>query len=242
MRVNRLFVEQSLVPGRPLTLNPAATRYLTQVLRLRAGDAVRVFNGDGREFHAALSQVTRSGAVLAVGELAHEEPPARLRPHLWLGISRGERMDFALQKAVELGVASILPLHTRRSMVKLDGERERKRLAHWRGVIVSACEQSGRCRLAELQPPAALEERIAEPRGLALLLDPEATESLPQLTPSTADLTLLIGPEGGLTPEERALARASGFVGVRLGPRILRTETAPLAALAALQVLWGDYR
>lgn len=242
MRVSRLFVDQPLAPGQTLTLDAAASHYLNQVLRLRGGAAVILFNGDGREYHAALTGLSRQGAILQVERAGRSEPPSALRPHLWLGISRGERMDYALQKAVELGVSSITPLDTPRSVVKLDGGREQKRLEHWRGVILSACEQSGRCRLPELHPPARLADRLGSQRGLGLLLDPLAALSLPALAPPAADLTLLIGPEGGLTPQERAAAVAAGFQAIRLGPRILRTETAPLAALAAIQVLWGDFR
>lgn len=242
MRVSRLYVDQPLQPGRTLTLDAAASQYLTRVLRHRVGDAVQLFNGDGREYAAVLAGSRREAASVAIGAVTREEPAAQLRAHLWLGISKGERMDYALQKAVELGVSSIAPLYTERSQVKLSGAREQRRLAHWRGVIVSACEQCGRCRLPELHPPTLAATHPLQPRGLGLLLDPRATATLPDLPPPTGDVTLLVGPEGGLTPQEDEAARAAGFQSVRLGPRILRAETAPLAALAALQVLWGDLR
>jgi 16S rRNA (uracil1498-N3)-methyltransferase len=242
MRVSRLYVDQPLQPGDTLTLDAAASQYLTRVLRRRVGDAVQLFNGDGREYLAVLAGARREAASVSVGAVSREEPAAALRSHLWLGVARGERMDYSLQKAVELGVSSLTPLYTERSQVKLNGDRERRRLEHWRGVIVSACEQCGRCRLPELRRPTPLRDHDLQPLGLGLLLDPQADTALPALPAPAGDITLLIGPEGGLTPQEAAAARTAGFHGVRLGPRILRAETAPLAALAAIQVLWGDLR
>jgi 16S rRNA (uracil1498-N3)-methyltransferase len=150
-------------------------------------------------------------------------------------------MDFAIQKSVELGVHAITPLHTERSLVQLEGERLKKRLEHWQGVVVSACEQSGRARIPRLRTPVPLDDWLStHPQGL--LLFHGAEHSLADLPPPGEDLNLLIGPEGGLSEAERGRALAAGFSAVRLGPRILRTETAPLAALAAIQVLWGDLR
>ncbi len=157
------------------------------------------------------------------------EPEPPLAIALAVGVSRGERMDFVIQKAVELGVAGILPLLTERSVVRLDAERADRRHAHWRGVLVAACEQSGRRRLPVLEPAVAWRAWTLPADGMRLLLDPSAEASLPMLAAPRGRVTLLVGPEGGFTP-------------VRLGPRILRTETAPLAALAAIQALWGDLR
>ena len=151
-------------------------------------------------------------------------------------------MDFTVQKAVELGVASITPLLTERSVVRLDGVRLEKRLRHWRGVLIAACAQSGRRQLPSLFPPQPLPRWIAtEPRG-GLLLDHRFDRLLTDIPPPSESISLLIGPEGGLTDRERDMAHQAGLTGVRLGPRILRTETAPLASIAAIQALWGDYR
>jgi 16S rRNA (uracil1498-N3)-methyltransferase len=177
--------------------------------------------------------------LTAVGE---PEPPAPLAIHLGLGVSKGERMDFALQKAVELGVSSIAPLFTERSVVRLSGDRLGKREAHWRGVVIAACEQSGRRRLPALHPARSLETWLSQAHPFPLLLHHRGGLPLPSLPPPGASLSLLIGPEGGLADGERSHAEHAGFASVRLGPRILRTETAPLAALAVVQALWGDLR
>ncbi len=218
-------------------------RHLQQVLRLQPGDLVVLFNGrDGRDYQARLTRIDRRGAEVEILEAGAEELPPALELHLALGISRGERMDWALQKAVELGVAGIQPLFTLRTQVRLQGERLEKRLAHWRGVILSACEQSGRRLLPDLEPPRKLDSWLQQTTGPVLLLDPRAARPLPKLPSPGERVTFLVGPEGGFDEKERHLAYACGCTGVRLGPRILRTETAPLAALAAAQALWGDFR
>jgi 16S rRNA (uracil1498-N3)-methyltransferase len=167
---------------------------------------------------------------------------APLDIHLAIGISRGERMDYALQKAVELGVGRITPLFTERAQVELAGARLQRRQDHWRGIIIGACEQSGRRRLPRLSEMASYQHWLASHEGGGLLLDPEAPQALAGIADPGSVVTLLVGPEGGLSPRERTLARARGFQGVQLGPRILRTETAPLAAIAIIQALWGDLR
>jgi 16S rRNA (uracil1498-N3)-methyltransferase len=215
---------------------------VTQVLRLHRGDALCLFNGDGRDYAATLSSAGRQGATARLTAAGEPEPASTLRTHLWFGISKGERMDYALQKAVELGVTSLTPVQTVRTVVRLQGDRMERRLAHWRGVMINACEQSGRSTLPQLRAPLTLPDLLADRPRNGLLLDPRAARSLPDLEPPGGGVTLLIGPEGGLTPEERSAALATGFTAIRLGPRVLRAETAPLAALAAMQVLWGDFR
>ncbi len=242
MRTPRIYSTQPLAAGATVDLDERAARHATQVLRLRPGDPLVLFDGGGRDYPAVLASASRGGAAARLGEPGPVEAEPPLRARLWLGVSRGERMDFALQKAVELGVAGIVPLLCERTVVKLDAARRAKRLAHWQGVIVGACEQSGRRRLPSLAEPAALAQRLAAPPRTGILLDPQARLGLPDLPPPAGEITLLVGPEGGLAPAERAAARAAGFTGVRLGPRILRTETAPLAALAVVQALWGDLR
>ncbi|MBK1723326.1 16S rRNA (uracil(1498)-N(3))-methyltransferase [Thiocystis violacea] len=242
MRTNRIYVDAEFIVGSPLELPPAQTRHLSQVLRLGTGDPLVLFNGDGRDYAARLLESGRHAAKVVIEAGGEPEPIAPLRIHLAIGISRGERMDFALQKAVELGVQRLTPLFTKRSQVKLDGTRLDKRTEHWRGVVVSACEQSGRRRIPILDKAEPLEAWLETQSSGGLLLDPAAPIALPDLDAPNGDLALLIGPEGGLSPGERGLACARGFRGVRLGPRILRTETAPLAAIAVIQALWGDFR
>jgi 16S rRNA (uracil1498-N3)-methyltransferase len=241
MRRPRLYVDQPLDPGAALRLPEGPARHLIQVLRLRTGDPLLVFNGNGQDYEARVAETGRSGAMLSIGAPGPLEPEPRLDIALALGISRGERMDFAIQKAVELGVSGIRPLMTERGMVQLSGERLERRLAHWQGVLIGACEQSGRRRLPWLAPAQVFADWAARALPGTLLLDPLAELALVRLPRPTGPVTLLVGPEGGLSPSERALARSRGMLGVRLGPRILRAETAPLAAIAALQSLWGDW-
>ena len=242
MRTPRVYVDVALEAGSERSRPAAVAEHLARVLRVGPGDAVVLFNGDGRDFAGRLLAVGRRDTRVLVEDAGEPEPDPPLRLQLAIGISRGERMDFAVQKAVELGVTSIQPLFTERSVVRLDAERGARRHAHWHGVLVAACEQSGRRRLPALCPAARLADWLRTADGTRLLLDPLADRSLVDLPAPTAALTLLAGPEGGLSPEERDGAARAGFAGVRLGPRILRTETAPLAALAAIQVLWGDLR
>ncbi|WP_295887392.1 16S rRNA (uracil(1498)-N(3))-methyltransferase [uncultured Thiohalocapsa sp.] len=257
MRTDRIFTPQPLAAGAQIALEAGARRHVTQVLRLAAGDPLVLFNGDGRDYAARLLD-TGETALVEVLDAGPEEPAPPLALTLALGISRGERMDYALQKAVELGAAALVPLFTQRSLVKLKDDRLEKRLRHWHGVVVAACEQSGRRRLPALAAPSRLGAWLAalpptQP-GMqpgthqGVLLHHAAERALPELPApvsagdGTGALTLLVGPEGGLAADERAAAEARGFVPVRLGPRVMRTETAPLAALAAIQALWGDFR
>lgn len=242
MRTPRVYLDSELVVDREIELPTAQARYVGQVLRLRAGDHLRLFNGDGRDYAARLLDSGHQPPRVLVESRGEPEPSATLQIQLALGISKGERMDFALQKAVELGVTRLTPLFTKRSQVKLDGARLDKRMLHWQGVVVSACEQSGRRRLPTLDRAERLEDWIASSSGGGLLLDPTASRTLVDLEAPETGLKLLIGPEGGLSPQERERARENDFAGVRLGPRILRTETAPLAAIAVAQALWGDFR
>ncbi len=241
MRVSRIHVDPALIPGELLELTERSSAYLGRVLRLGEGDEIQLFNGDGHDYPA---RIERRGPKLCarIGAPGPSEPEPALAIELWLGISRGERMDLAIQKAVELGVERIRPLFTERCQVRLDASRREKRGRHWQGVIISACEQSGRRRVPQLEGAGRLEEALDQRRGSGLLLDPEAPIALTGLPAPGPELSLLVGPEGGLSGRERDMAVRSGFRAVRLGPRILRTETAPLAALAAVQTLWGDFR
>lgn len=245
MRSTRIYLDGPLRAGEQRLLGEAGARHVAAVLRLAPGDALTLFNGDGHDYTARLLRIARGETEVMVGEPGPAEPPSRLSIALGLGIAKGERMDFAIQKAVELGVAAIAPLWTGRSQVKLAGERAERRHRHWLGVVIAACEQSGRKRLPELVAPVALSAWLAaQPdNALRLQLDHRATTGLDaQAPPAQRRVCLLIGPEGGLTPEEKAMATRAGFLPLWLGPRVLRAETAPLAAIAAMQALWGDFR
>lgn len=241
MRVSRIHVDQPLSAGAEVVLNNRAARYISQVLRLRIGDRLTLFNGDGNDFDAELLLCDKRQCRARVNDIVATEAPTTLQIGLALGISRGERMDFAIQKSVELGVQSIIPLITERSMVQLRGERLVQRVEHWRGIVISACEQSGRNRLPAVSSPQPLADWLlhAEP---GLMLYHAASHSLATLVAPRRSINLLIGPEGGLSAQERALAEQAGFQSVRMGPRVMRTETAPIAAIAAMQALWGDFR
>lgn len=244
MRVARHFVELALAEGAVVDLPEVAVAHLVRVLRLGPGDRVRLFNGDGHDYEAELLAAGKRGAQARVLGRRPVENESPLRITLAQGIARGEKMDWVLQKATELGVARIAPVVSERTEVKLDPERADKRSAHWRGVVAGACEQSGRARLPELLPPQALASFLADERSTRrFALDPGAALSPAQLDLAAGDsLCLLVGPEGGLSERDLAAARAAGFEGLRLGPRILRTETAALAAIAALHALYGDWR
>jgi 16S rRNA (uracil1498-N3)-methyltransferase len=210
-------------------------------LRLREGDEVMLFNGDGHESTATLVALGKRAATCLVRTRRAADRESPLAVHLAQGVCAGDRMDLVLQKSTELGVASLQPLVTARSIVRLSSERRGRRETHWQNVVIAACEQCGRNRIPAVAPSVALGAFLARPagEGTRLLLVPDGEATIRTLAPRTP-VTVLIGPEGGLAPEERAAALAAGYRPVRFGPRVLRTETAPLAALAALQALYGD--
>jgi 16S rRNA (uracil1498-N3)-methyltransferase len=217
--------------------------HVAHVLRLEAGDALTVFDGDGREYAAVLERVGKSGVTLRLGEPRAVDRESPIAVTLGQGISSGERMDYTIQKAVELGVTAIQPIAAERSVVRLSAERAGKRVAHWQGIVVAACEQCGRNRVPRVEPVRTLTDWLAAlpVDALRLTLSPGAALTLREIERPQASVVLLAGPEGGLSPREQADAAAAGFRPLKLGPRVLRTETAALAALAAMQVLWGDY-
>jgi len=242
MRTQRVFTDQPLESGAEITLEEAPSHHLHHVLRLQAGDNINLFNNSGMEFAATLGEMGRQGVSATLRQLVLEEPEPKLAIHLLIGISRGERMDFALQKATELGVTRITPVFTKRCVVKLNEKKQASRMEHWQKIIVNACEQSGRCRLPALDMPLEIGNAVAlHHNGSALLLDHRIDQPLSALKKPKGMVTILVGPEGGLSSEERKLAKAQGYTGIRLGPRVMRTETAPLAAIAAIQTLWGDF-
>lgn len=243
----RVYVDAALGTGARLVLAEDSAHHVGRVLRARVGDPLMLFNGRGGEYVATLTRLGRREAEVEVGTHQPRERESPLRITLAQGISRGERMDYTIQKAVELGVAVIQPLTTARSTVRLDTQRARRRQQHWQGIIIGACEQCGRNRLPELRPVCGLDEwlhkRVARDQpGMRLLLHGEA-ENGPYdlLRPAGMTLSLLVGPEGGLSPTEITQATDAGHYGLRLGPRVLRTETAALTALALLQGRWGDF-
>lgn len=221
-----------------------AAHYLNRVLRVQPGEAVTLFDGRGGEYPAAVASVAKHAVRLNVAERNAVDRESPLEIHVAQGISSGERMDYTVQKAVELGVARIQPLATERSVVHLDAQRAAKRVAHWQSIAVAACAQCGRNRVPEVAPvmsyAAWLGSLQAGPQT-RLLLSPLAANRLHDLQRPAGAVWLLCGPEGGLAPAEQRDAGHAGFSGVRLGPRVLRTETAAVAALAAMQALWGDF-
>ncbi|OAJ70777.1 16S rRNA (uracil(1498)-N(3))-methyltransferase [Methylobacillus sp. MM3] len=239
----RFFCDAKLGPGAQLDLPESAAHHAQRVLRLKAGDQVTLFNGDGYDYTCELLRVGKDGVSAKVSEQTPVERESPLNVTLAQCISSGDRMDLTLQKSVELGIARIQPLAAERSVVKLSGERAEKRVQHWQNVVISACEQSGRSVVPEVLPPLPLTTWLAQTHDfeLKLMLDPFTERRLHELSPPKGSVCLLIGCEGGFSPSEQTAALHAGFMGIRLGQRILRTETAGLAALAALQTLWGDF-
>lgn len=245
MRLTRVFVDLPLAPGARVVLPESAGAHLVRVLRLREGEACVLFNGDGRDYDATLLSAGKRGVEAEVNDVRAVDNESPLRLVLLQGIARGEKMDLILQKATELGVAAIAPVFADRTEVRLDGDRLDKRVAHWRSVVASACEQSGRARIPELLAPRGLLEAAAalDADALKLTLDPLGEHRFDTLSPVNAAgivIVIGIGPEGGWSEKDRTLLRSAGFAGLRLGPRVLRTETAGLAAIAALQAKFGD--
>ena len=242
----RFYFQGKLGNGSEVRLHPDAAHHAVRVLRLAVGESVVLFDGLGGEFGARITRIERGDVSVKTGAHLDVERESPLHIRLVQGLSSGDRMDFTLQKAVELGVAAIQPVATERGVVKLKDERAQRRVEHWQNLVISACEQCGRNRVPEVSPLMSLPHWLAQlempaPDGEArLLLCPAATVPLKALSPAPR-MTLLIGPEGGLSPGETQLAQSRGFKPVRLGPRILRTETAALATLSAIQALWGDF-
>ncbi|TBU96214.1 16S rRNA (uracil(1498)-N(3))-methyltransferase [Phytopseudomonas dryadis] len=239
MRLSRFFIDAPLSLGQH-ALPEAQAHYIGRVLRHAAGDAVQLFDGSGQEFLGTLLEVGKKNVRVELREQFAGQAESPLHIHLGQGLSRGERMDWAIQKATELGARVISPIVSARCEVRLKDERADKRMAHWRQVAISACEQCGRSVLPVIQAPIALEEWLQQSEAeLKLVLHPVAAPLLSHARPQS--LAFLIGPEGGLSDSEVEQAQNAGFHAARLGPRVLRTETAPVVALAVAQQLWGDF-
>lgn len=256
MRLSRVYSTIALAGHAELPLDERNTHYLFNVLRKRAGDRLVLFDGSGSDFDAEIVRCDRkSVSVKLHGERAIDNE-SRLHSTLALAISKGERMDYAVQKATELGVNCIVPILSERVDVKLSGERLQKKLAHWRQVSIAACEQCGRSRLVQISEAFALEQWLPECQAarsvqhvqntgqcLRIVLDARGAglQAFQAQHKSAGAVSLLVGPEGGFTDSELASATDAGFETLRLGPRVLRTETAPVAALAIIQGIWGDF-
>jgi 16S rRNA (uracil1498-N3)-methyltransferase len=241
MRVSRLFTESRLEPGEQVLLDANAGHYVFRVLKLRAGNPLVLFNGDGSDYAAELLSNRRDRVELQVTARLPAVAESPLTVTLVQAVGKGDRMDLALQKSTELGVAAVQPLFTERTEVRIDGARLEKRMEHWRRVMIAACEQCGRARLPELLAPLSLPEWLALPgRPTTLALAPGAELSLATALDQRAPLALVVGPEGGLSELETKQLQLAGARLVGFGPRVLRTETAGPAAVAVLQALWGD--
>jgi 16S rRNA (uracil1498-N3)-methyltransferase len=249
----RFFHPESMHPGESVGLSNDTGHHAAQVLRLKPGDPIILFNGKGGEFSGQLAQVKKSGCLVQINHFLDIERESPLSIELAQAVCVNEKMDWIIQKAVEQGVTCIQPLITSRSVVRLVGERATKRQHHWQRVIIAACEQCGRNKIPQLRPLLSLaqwcEQKFARKKEVGerfrhnLILSPNAHLRLAELPPPLPDewLTLLVGPEGGLSQEEISAALIIGFESIRIGKRILRTESAALVAIAAAQTLWGDY-
>src|SRR5712671_945093 len=241
MRLTRVYVDAPLASGMRVTLQGSAAGHLTRVLRLRVGEALTVFNGAGGEYAASIEHAHAGRVAVAIGELRAIERESPLTLTLAQGVSRGERMDLVVQKATELGASGLAPVLAERSVVRLTAQQAERRLNHWRAIAIAACEQSGRNRLPAIAPPVPLKDFLRTSDGsMRLLLSPAAPATLADLPRLVSAITVLIGPEGGLAEAEQEAAVAAGFKPVRVGPRVLRTETAAIAALTLLQREFGD--
>ncbi|SDI94050.1 16S rRNA (uracil1498-N3)-methyltransferase [Pseudomonas flavescens] len=239
MRLSRFFIDAPLSLGQH-SLPEAQAHYIGRVLRHAAGDAVQLFDGSGQEFRGELIEVGKKTVRVELREQLDGQAESPLHIHLGQGLSRGERMDWAIQKATELGAQVISPIISTRCEVRLKDERADKRMAHWRQVAISACEQCGRSVLPVIHAPIDLDAWLQQSQAeLKLVLHPVAAPLLSHARPRS--LAFLIGPEGGLSDSEVERAQSAGFHAARLGPRVLRTETAPVVALAVAQQLWGDF-
>lgn len=241
MRISRLYTPVTLLVGKTIALDENSSHYLRSVLRLRKGDSLILFNGDGADYTGQLAEMDRKSVMVAISEKQLRSVESPLTINLGLGISRGDRMDLSVQKAVELGANNLTPIITERCVVQFKDDKKQQRLDHWQKIVYHAAEQSGRTSLPTLSAIDTLTHWLPLQTGLKLFLDPHASHTLTSLKPQAHQVTLLTGPEGGFAEHEREFAIAAGFIPVRLGQRILRTETASLAALAAVQMLWGDF-
>lgn len=241
MRNPRIYTDQPLSAGIFVQLTDSAANHVGKVLRMKVGDPLVLFNGKGGAFQSSIASIHKKAVEVELKSALDSDAESPLTIELGQTLSRGERMDYAIQKATEVGVTSITPLFSERCEVKLKADRMDKRLKHWQQIAISACEQCGRNRVPVIHPPVTLEEWLAERRTeLNFVLHHRAEKKLEGYD-QPVSVSLLIGPEGGLTADEIVLAEGKQFAPLALGPRVLRTETAPVAAIALMQYLWGDW-
>jgi len=239
MKLIRIYQPGQFEAGKSFHLDKTSSNHLIKVLRLKNNYTFNLFNGEGDEFSATL-EVSGKNAIAHINNKLTSNNESKLQVHLLQGISKGDRMDFAIQKSIELGATSITPVITERTVVNLKDNRAEKKQQHWESVAISACEQSGRSTLPTINPICDLSTVFKiQTEELKILLNPLSKNNFQSL-PSSKSVQILIGPEGGLSDSEIKIAGENGFVGVKLGPRILRTETAALAAITSVQLLWGD--
>lgn len=251
MRLSRFFFPDPLALGARVNLPNEVAHYAAKVLRLAEGDTVALFNGDGHVYHAKILRIEKQDLTVIIAQRTPASSESSLCVTLLQGIASGDRMDFTLQKSVELGIGAIQPIQAERSVVKLTAERKEKRLQHWQNVVRAACAQCGRNVVPEVYPAVGLMDWLAgqapgvgdqaSGASLRILLAPDAACSLRELEKPLSSVVLAVGPEGGFSDNELRALQQYGFISVRLGPRVLRTETAALAALSALQTCWGDF-
>lgn len=241
MRISRLYTHQALTLDQQIELTEDNAHYVRTVLRLKKDQTITLFNGHSGEFLCTLAEVSRKRVMVDINEYNNRTVESPLKIILGLGISRGDKMDWAVQKSVELGVNKITPLITERCVIKFRGDKKLQRLQHWKNIVQHATEQCGRTVLPELYEIEVLSVWVQKQTGLKVFLDPHAEKSLKELKVIDMQVTFLSGPEGGFSHQERELAIAAGFIPIRLGRRVLRTETASLAAISAVQMLWGDF-
>lgn len=242
MPLPRIRCDLRLGPGAQFALPPEAAQHVGRALRLKAGDAIIVFDGRGGEYDATIQRIDKERIDVKVGAWRDVEAESPLALGLVQGLPEADKMDWIIQKSVELGAAWIQPIVCDRSVVRLSGERAARRESHWRRVAIAACEQSGRNRIPEVRPTLGFQSWIAVPATQPRWMLVPGAQAIATKAKPEAALELLIGPEGGLSEREQELALSQGAEPVALGPRVLRAETAPVAALAAIQALWGDFR
>ncbi|MEM7612252.1 MAG: 16S rRNA (uracil(1498)-N(3))-methyltransferase [Pseudomonadota bacterium] len=245
MPIKRLFANQPLSPGQRIALDTDAAHYVGRVLRARVGDKLALFNDDGHEYIANIDALAKRELHVSIESRHTPAVESPIAITLLQALSRHEKMDWVIQKSVELGVSAIQPVITERSVMQLDASRAEKRLSHWQSVAIHAAQQSGRCRLTKIAPPLQLNEALATDAGteLALVATPTADQTLSHVLtqrPGAASLGILVGAEGGLTESEVASAKQAGFAACRSGPRVLRTETAAISLIAIAQYALGD--
>jgi len=244
MSAPRFYCPVTLPESGLFELPAAAAHHAHRVLRLRVDDPVQIFDGEGNACDGAINSISGKHVDVNIVMARPAQPKSSLQIVLAQAMTSSEKMDWVVQKATELGAAEVQPVQTQRSVAKLTSERAEKRTEHWRGVVIAACEQSGRNDLMQVHAPVDLSHWLADQRntpGSKFILLPDGAVALHAQAKPQSPVTLLIGPEGGFTPDEALMAKQSGFIPVLLGPRVLRTETAALAGIAALQTLWGDY-